>query len=53
MVGPPVERTRFPKQTVPRARKDEISPSCGTTHTELVAPALDVKVKDLFDETRV
>ncbi len=49
-VGMPIERTGLAKETVPRARKDEAFPSCGIRTLEIIARALDVTVKDSFEE---
>jgi DNA-binding Xre family transcriptional regulator len=49
-VGTLIERTGLAKETVLRARKDETFPSCSIRTLEIIARALDVKVKDLFEE---
>jgi DNA-binding Xre family transcriptional regulator len=49
-VGTLIEQTGLAKETILRARKDETFPSCSIRTLDIIARALDVKVKDLFEE---
>ncbi|MGA2403554.1 MAG: helix-turn-helix transcriptional regulator [Syntrophobacteraceae bacterium] len=48
--GTLIERTGLAKETVLRARKDEAFPSCSIRTLEIIARALGVKIRDLFEE---
>ncbi len=45
-----IKRSGLAPETIYRARKDETLPSCSIRTLEIIARALDVKVKDLFEE---
>jgi len=45
-----VEQSGLARETIFRARKDDTFLSCNMRTLEIIARALDVKVKDLFEE---
>lgn len=49
-VGTLIDRSGLAKETILRARQDDTFLSCSIRTLEIIARALGVKVKDLFEE---
>jgi DNA-binding Xre family transcriptional regulator len=45
-----IDRSGLTRETIYRARRNDGLPSCSIRTLEIIARALDVKVKDLFEE---
>jgi len=45
-----IDRSGLARETIFRAKKDETLPSCKLETLETIARALDVQIRDLFEE---